>query len=387
MPSDKVWPSVVAALPSLGADGDKPAKVIAITGTTSGTGFEAAQQCAKQGAVVLLLNRPSERSTNSLEALKKEVPEGVFDPIDCDLASFASVDQAAEAIKAKYDALFCLANNAGVMALADQATEDGFDIQMQVNALSPFRLTTHLFPLLEAGGERWGSAKIVMHTSVARKGSALKQKYMEKNGGNLGGNGNSMFFNGARWERYHQTKLADAVFFAALADRLEARKSKVISLLAHPGVATTNLQTTTEKDQGMAGWTHKIVKFISQSQKDGACSLLKCIADDTLANRDFFGPKSMFYGEMQGPPTKLKMEKLFNNEETKELFWKTCESNVGEFKLVASEDASAPTAGEASTAPAPSTTTTEAPAPSTTTTEAPAPSTTTEAGAGAVQES
>ena len=37
-------------------------KTIAITGTTSGTGFVAANACGKLGAKVILLNRPSERS-------------------------------------------------------------------------------------------------------------------------------------------------------------------------------------------------------------------------------------------------------------------------------------------------------------------------------------
>jgi hypothetical protein len=54
-----------------------------------------------------------------------------------------------------------------------------------------------------------GEARIVNHSSGARKGfvfgcSPLEAKYLGKNSGNLGGDGNSIMFNGGRWERYHQ---------------------------------------------------------------------------------------------------------------------------------------------------------------------------------------
>ena len=45
-------------------------KTIAITGSTSGTGFVAAKTIAKKGARVFLLNRKSDRSKNSYDLLK-----------------------------------------------------------------------------------------------------------------------------------------------------------------------------------------------------------------------------------------------------------------------------------------------------------------------------
>ena len=46
---------------------DMTNKVVAITGTTSGTGFVCAIELAKKGATVILLNRQSERSKNALK--------------------------------------------------------------------------------------------------------------------------------------------------------------------------------------------------------------------------------------------------------------------------------------------------------------------------------
>ena len=53
-------------------------KVFVITGTTSGTGFVAAWVVAELGGEVLLLNRPSQRVTDSMEKLKETVPDGKF---------------------------------------------------------------------------------------------------------------------------------------------------------------------------------------------------------------------------------------------------------------------------------------------------------------------
>ena len=96
---DKHLPAFTAGMPEL--DG----KVIAITGTTSGTGFIAARECAKKGATCLLLNRASERADKALADLKEAVPEGKFDPIPCDLQDFESVRQASSSIKSKYQHL------------------------------------------------------------------------------------------------------------------------------------------------------------------------------------------------------------------------------------------------------------------------------------------
>jgi NAD(P)-dependent dehydrogenase (short-subunit alcohol dehydrogenase family) len=77
---------------------------------------------------------------------------------------------------------------------------------MQTNHLSHFLLTKELLPLLDKAAKAKGEARVVNHSSGARKfpSSPLQAQYLGKNGGSLGGNGNSMLFGGARWQRYHQ---------------------------------------------------------------------------------------------------------------------------------------------------------------------------------------
>ncbi len=306
---------------------DMTGKVVAITGTTSGTGFVCAREVAKKGATVILLNRKSERSGQANMQLLEAVPDGKFDPIHCDLQSLASVHSAMEEIKSRYDVIDVLVNNAGVMALQDQATEDGYDVQMQTNVISHFLITKELFSLLKKSEQ----ARIVNHSSMARLGGPLKMDFFEKKGGNLGGDGTeeeNLAFQGPRWERYHQTKLANAVFTYGLKKKLEEKQiSNIIPLLAHPGLAQTNLQVTTAADGGMDGKS----EFMNQAQsaEDGATGIIRASMDKNARPGDFFGPAAGW----KGFPELLIPEDLLLDESNIRINWEGCEKAVGEFKF------------------------------------------------------
>lgn len=168
--ADVQLPGLVASLPS------QKGKVVVISGTTSGTGFVAAGVAAGLGAHVVLLNRLSARSKASLEKLQRERGEANFTDVACDLQDFASVRAAAATISKHFAdvGIDVLINNAGVMALPDTRTKDGFEIQMQTNHLSSFLLVKELLPLLEKASGRTGQARIVNHSSGAAKGPPLE---------------------------------------------------------------------------------------------------------------------------------------------------------------------------------------------------------------------
>ena len=306
---------------------DMTDKVVAITGTTSGTGFICAREVAKKGATVILLNRESQRSADSHQQLLESVPSGKFDSIVCDLQDFDSVRKAAEEIKSKYEVLDVLVNNAGVMALKDMATKDGYDVQIQTNCISHFLLTKALFPLLTNSKE----ARVVNHSSQARLGGPLEMKYFEKNGGNLGGDGTeeeNMSFKGPRWARYHQTKLANCAFTYGLQQKLEAAGiTYVLPLLAHPGLALTNLQVTTAADGGMDGES----EFMAQAQtaEDGATGIIRAAMDPQVQAGDFFGPLAGW----KGFPDKLTPEDYLYSESNIQTNWVGCEKAVGAFPI------------------------------------------------------
>jgi len=291
-------------------------KTVAITGTTTGTGHVLAAEAARKGATVLLLNRESSRATDSLESLRKDVPTGVFEPFTCDLMSFASVRQAADEIKVKHPQIDVLCNNAGIMDQPDKATEDGFDVQMQVNCHSHFLLTYLLFDCLEAAAEARGEARVVSQTSFVRDSKGLKAKYLEKNSGNLGGDG-------GKGKRYAQTKLGNIVFSSALSQRLEKAGSKVKAMTAHPGLSATNLF-----NNGGSAWiVDKLIKMTSMVPADGAQGIVRCSLADDVANGDFIGPTG-FLG-MRGQVTKIPVKDHEQSPEQTELYWTKSEEATG----------------------------------------------------------
>jgi NAD(P)-dependent dehydrogenase (short-subunit alcohol dehydrogenase family) len=299
-------------------------KIVAITGTTSGTGYFCAREMAKLGAEVLLLNRVSERSSTSLESLKKEVPGASFVPFECDLQDFENVRKAIADITSTYTVIDVLCNNAGIMAMPDIPTKDGYDVQMQTNCLSHFLLTNGLFQQIKNSRD----GRIVNHTSMARLGPPLEEKYFGKNGGNLGGDGTeeeNNNFRGPRWMRYHQTKLANCAFTYGLIERLKAKGIHTIKvLIAHPGLAATQLQITTVKSGGMKGGTEFMQ--IAQSAEDGATGIIRCCTDPNVRTGDFYGPK-----QWKGFPDKIIPEESLNDHENIRVNWEGCEKAVGKF--------------------------------------------------------
>ncbi len=314
---------------------DLTGKTFVITGTTSGTGKVAALTLVEKGARVLMLNRKSARSEKVQQDIQNTFPNGDVQTIECDLQSFASVQSAADQLKelCTESGVYALINNAGIMAMLDEATVDGFDIQMQTNHLSHFLLTRELYPLLEKAAETHGDARIVNHSSIARKGvPKLEAKYLEANGGNLGGNSSNMMW-GGRWVRYGQTKLANAAFTAALHQKLTQAGSKVKALVAHPGWANTELQVTTDKQGGMSMGSSFLAKFISQSAEDGTLGLLSCAVLPEARSGEFWGPGSGMMAS-KGEAKPFGMEKQYDNETTKEMIWSKSCAAIGKDFLI-----------------------------------------------------
>lgn len=306
---NRIWEQQTAALPSLAG------KCFAITGTTSGTGYHACVAAIEKGVgCLLLLNRRSERSEAATAKLQDFCKGTVLHAIDCDLQSFESVAKAAyevNRISASYGGLDGCINNAGVMALPDQRTSDGYDVQMQTNHLSHFLLTHLLMPSLEAAAASRGEARVVQHSSGARvkpQGGGLgmlEAQFMQPAAkGALGGNKMPACFG-----RYHQTKLANSVFAMALHERLSAKGSKVKSVCAEPGVAATDLMTNlgqAHEKTGKApsgGPSADMFPGI-QSAADGACSLMEAAFGAGTESGDFYMPGEVVKKTVVGVPKK-----------------------------------------------------------------------------------
>ena len=135
---------------------DLNGKTYVITGTTSGTGFEAAKILLSKGAKVVMLNRNPKKSEDTIEALKQELGNTIdVSNIQMDLSEQASVKKAAKEILntvSQIDALIC---NAAIAQVPKQTlTVDGWESQMGTNHFGNFTLQALLYPLIEKSDGR-----------------------------------------------------------------------------------------------------------------------------------------------------------------------------------------------------------------------------------------
>ena len=196
---------------------------IAITGGTSGIGFETALQLAGAGHRIIILARDERRGQEVCEALAKSGTLPEFIPVE--LSSMTSIRQAAGHIASAYPSLDVLINNAGAWYTEFGLTEDGVERGFAINHLAPFLLSHLLLPTLAASGKgRILNLSSNMHFVGKMQFDDL----------NLSRN-----YHAAR--SYAQSKLANVLFTYELDRRLKQHNIRVSTHAVHPGLVRTGI--------------------------------------------------------------------------------------------------------------------------------------------------
>lgn len=127
-------------------------KIILLTGSTDGIGFEAAKQLVEKGHHVLLHGRNPKKLAKVEAELSAAAGEGKVETFACDLSKLSEVDAFAKAVSEKHDKIDVVINNAGVYKTPVTRTDDGLDIRFAVNTIAPYLLTKKLIPLIPKHG-------------------------------------------------------------------------------------------------------------------------------------------------------------------------------------------------------------------------------------------
>ena len=207
----------------MSAWGGVAGKRVVLTGATNGIGLAAAIELARRGADLTLVARDPGRAAEAVRQISAassgRTPEVVF----ADLASQSSIRQLASALLARYPRIEVLVNNAGAIYARRQLTADAIELTWAVNHLAPFLLTTLLLDRLKASRP----ARIVTTSSGAHEGARIP--FHDLNG--------EQSWRGAGFTRYGETKLANILFTAELARRLDG--TGVTANAFHPGFVAT----------------------------------------------------------------------------------------------------------------------------------------------------
>ena len=133
---------------------DLTGKRVIVTGTSAGLGIETARALAAHGAHVIGTARDLSKAEAATAPVREAATQGggSFELLEMDLASFASVRDATNAISAAAHPIDLIIANAGVMATPFGLTEDGFEMQLGTNHLGHFLFINRIEPLIPDGG-------------------------------------------------------------------------------------------------------------------------------------------------------------------------------------------------------------------------------------------
>jgi NAD(P)-dependent dehydrogenase (short-subunit alcohol dehydrogenase family) len=145
---------------------DLAGKQVIVTGAASGIGVETARALAGTGATVTLAVRDPDEGARVAADISTTTGNDRLRVAHLDLADRASI---AAFIDAWDSPLHVLVNNAGVMALPEQRTPEGWEMQFAINHLGHFILTTGLHAALAADGR----ARVVSVSSSAHQMSTV----------------------------------------------------------------------------------------------------------------------------------------------------------------------------------------------------------------------
>lgn len=292
---------------------DLSGTVAVVTGANSGLGLETVRALAAKHAHVVMAVRDQPKARTAAEAIRAAVPGASVELVPLDLGSQASVRQAAAAILAAHPALDLLMNNAGVMATPEGRTVDGFETQFGINHLGHWTLTALLLPGLLATP----AARVVTTTSLARL----------QGGGRLDPSDLHLTGHYDPWVAYSRAKQANYLFALGLDREFRRVGATARSLVAHPGLAHTDLQPAAVR-AGSAGrsgpfWA-TLARIIGMSAADGALPQLRAATDPDADGGQMYGPR---WGS-RGAPVRGRVSRRGLDRAIDEL-WRVSEQQTG----------------------------------------------------------
>jgi NAD(P)-dependent dehydrogenase (short-subunit alcohol dehydrogenase family) len=291
---------------------DQQGRVVIVTGGNSGIGYEAALALAGKNAHVILAVRSMDKGEEASRNIRQQYPKSQVTLMELDLSDLKSVRAFAQNFLKQYDRLDILINNAGVMALPQRKTADGFEMQFGTNHLGHFALTGLLLPALK----KTASSRVVTVSSGAHTAGDIH-------------------FDDLQWEKkyeswgaYGQSKLANLLFAYELQRRLDVVGIKTISVGCHPGYAATNLQAAGPKMEGSTfkAWMMKMANTLfAQGQDMGALPTLFAAISLDVNGCDYIGPA----GGMKGYPIKVKSNNKSYDQSLAKRLWTVSEELTG----------------------------------------------------------
>lgn len=291
---------------------DQTGRTAVVTGANGGLGLETALALARARATVLMAARDPAKTAAAEQRIRDEVPDAVLEVMPLDLGDLASVREAAAGIGERHERIEVLVNNAGVMGIPQRRTADGFETQFGVNHLGHFALTGLLLAnVLRAEGRVVTVTSTAHHLGrrVDREDPDLERGY-------------------GPWKAYGRSKLANYHFAIGLHRRFLAAGSGAGSLLAHPGLSNTDLQTHSVVETGGGAsqrFFEKAAATTGMSPARGALPQLRAATDPAARSGQFYAPRFV----NNGPPVRRPILRRLGLAHSIDVLWALSEERTG----------------------------------------------------------
>ncbi|WP_443971415.1 SDR family oxidoreductase [Sphingobium sp. CR28] len=284
---------------------------IAIVTGTGGLGYETALALARAGANTIIAGRNAQKGADAVARISAQLPSARVRFKMLDLASLASVAAFAARLADREEKLDLLINNAGVMVPPRrEETKDGFELQFGTNYLGHFALTNHLLPLLRKAG----GARVVSLSSVAARSGAISLDDL---------NAEKSY---KPMVAYSQSKLACLMFGLELQRRSIAGGWGVTSVIAHPGVARTDLLHNAPGRWSGMGLTRTLLWFLFQPAAQGALPTLFGATSHDAMPGGYYGPDAL--SETRGYPAPARIPPAALDEAVARRLWEASDELI-----------------------------------------------------------
>ena len=283
-----------------------------VTGANSGIGYQTARYLARAGATVILACRSAAKGEAARARIVAENAAAKIEVRALDVADLDSVRRFAAEFLSEGKPLDLLINNAGVMAIPERrTTPQGFEMQFGTNHLGHFALTGLLLPALL----RQPKSRVVTVASIAHKGGKL----------------NFDDLNGERGYdprgAYQQSKLANLVFGLEFDRRLRAHSVDTTSVIAHPGVAVTNIISNGMGTGMKSRIVGALLPLVAQSDDRGSWPLVYAATSSEVHGGGYYGPDGI--AEIKGMPVEVKPKPQALDPAAGKRLWDVSETLTG----------------------------------------------------------